>query len=218
MSSSLIPVSIIAHLQTFLTSRFKGFLRSTGIVITSIHIWDKSIFSIITVKRQGKVSLIHIPSIIVIPDKVLLETPRRETIASDEAEGLKTSHFIITCPKTSVWSDEVWIVPQKGKSTFGETTDDELADLADAFLRVTRLFDLRYNGDFPFNFYIYPDGDWYIRIIPRVRVLGGFEVGTNVFVNTQSPLETMNFLKEHFQTPDVDKIMKEHQAEYHRTV
>ena len=63
-----------------------------------------------------------------------------------------------------------------------------------------------------------PMADWYIRIIPRVRVLGGFEVGTNVFVNTQAPIETMNFLKEHFQTPDVDKILQEHQAEYHRTV
>jgi hypothetical protein len=48
--------------------------------------------------------------------------------------------------------------------------------------------------------------------------LGGFEVGTNVFVNTQNPTETMAFLREHFQTPDVEKIKKEHQAQYHKTV
>jgi UDPglucose--hexose-1-phosphate uridylyltransferase len=156
--------------------------------------------------------------IVVIPDKVLLEVPRREAIINDEKDGLRTSHFTIVSPKSSAWSDEVWIVPQRKKMTFGEATDDELSDLADTFLRVIRLYNLRYNSDFPFNFYIYPDGDWYIRIIPRVRVLGGFEVGTNVFVNTQNPTETMAFLREHFQTPDVEKIKKEHQAQYHKTV
>jgi len=156
--------------------------------------------------------------IVVVPQKVLLEIPRRETIVGDEKDGITTSHFQIVCPKTSVWSDEVWITPLRRHVTFGEATDDELDDLADAFLRVTRLFNLRYNRDFPFNFYIHPDGDWYLRIIPRVRTLGGFEVGTNVFVNTQDPKETMAFLKEHFQTPDAEKILREHQAEYHKTV
>jgi len=154
----------------------------------------------------------------VIPDKVLLEMPRRESVKEDEKDGFQTSHFVITCPKTSSWSDEVWIAPRKSGRTFGEATDDELADLASVFFHLIKIFDLRYNKDFPFNFYIHPDGDWYLRIIPRRRTLGGFEVGTHVFVNTQEPSETLGFIKEHFSTPDVQKIMNEHQAEYHKTV
>lgn len=156
--------------------------------------------------------------IAVIPHKVLLEMPRRESIKDDEKDGLKTAHFVIACPVTSVWSDEVWIAPLKSGRTYGETTDDELADFADVLSRLIKLFDLRYNKDFPFNFYIHPDGDWYFRMIPRMRTLGGFEVGTSVFVNTQKPEETLGFIKEHFRSPDAEKIRAEHQADYHRTV
>lgn len=183
--------------------------------------------------HQGQVYIFHnhgekagesIPhshtQITVIPDKVMLEMPRLEAglVGAKSLTPLETSHFQIFCPPTSVWSDEVWIAPKKAGRTFGEVTDDELADFADAFSRLIKIFDLRYNKDFPFNFYIHPDGDWYFRMIPRMRTLGGFEVGTNVFVNTQNPQETLEFIKEHFMTPDIEKIAKEHQAEYHRTV
>jgi len=42
-------------------------------------------------------------------------------------------------------------------------------------------------ADFPFNFYIYPGGDWYLRLIPRVKTPGGFEIGTGILVNTTDP-------------------------------
>jgi len=48
--------------------------------------------------------------------------------------------------------------------------------------------------------------------------LGGFEIGTGIFVNTQDPRETMAFIKEHLQAPNIEKIKKEHQAEYGRSV
>lgn len=81
-----------------------------------------------------------------------------------------------------------------------------------------QIFDLRHGHEFPFNFYIYPGNDWYLRLIPRVKTLGGFELGTNVFINTQDPKETMAFIKEHFESPNVEKIKGEHQAEYRKAV
>ncbi len=163
--------------------------------------------------------------IVVIPDKVYLDVPQLSSVLPFEKgsiekalEPLETSHFQIFCPRLSVWSDEVWIAPKKRKTMFGESSDDMLSDLAYCLSHLINIFDLRYNKDYPFNFYIHPDGDWYLRMIPRVRTLGGFEVGTNVFVNTQNPEETMIFIREQFQTPDGEKIMKEHQAEYHRTI
>lgn len=163
--------------------------------------------------------------IVVIPDKVYLDVPQLSSVlplekrsVEEALEPLETSHFQIFCPKFSVWSDEVWIAPKKRKTMFGESTDDMLSDLAYCLSHLVNIFNLRYNKDYPFNFYIHPDGDWYLRMIPRVRTLGGFEVGTNVFVNTQKPEETMAFIREQFKTPDAEKIMKEHQAEYHSTV
>lgn len=156
--------------------------------------------------------------LVVIPDKVFLDIPRLESVSSDIPDGIKTTYFRIFCPRTSSWPDEVWVAPRRDGLTFGEITDHEIVDLADVMSRLTKIFDARHGNDFPYNFYIYPGGDWYLRIIPRDKTLGGFEVGTNVFVNTQKPEETFEFIKAQFHKPNFEKIAKEHQAEYHRTV
>jgi UDPglucose--hexose-1-phosphate uridylyltransferase len=77
---------------------------------------------------------------------------------------------------------------------------------------------LRHGHEFPFNFYISPRKEWYLRIIPRIKTLGGFELGTGVSVNTQDPRETIKFIKEHFESPNVEKILSEHRAKYHKSV
>lgn len=136
----------------------------------------------------------------------------------EEQNQIITNHFYLFCPKTSQWPDEVWIAPQKRGRVFGEITSEEISDLADILTRVIHIFDLRHGREFPYNFYIYPGGDWYLRLIPRSKTLGGFEVGTGIFVNTQDPQETLMFLKTHFREPDEERIKKEHQAEYHTGV
>lgn len=136
----------------------------------------------------------------------------------NDIETVQTSNFYIFCPQTSQWPDEVWVAPKRRGRAFGEITDVELPDLAKTLQRLIQIFDLRHGHDFPFNFYIYPGGDWYLRIIPRVKVMGGFEVGTGVMINTQDPKETMAFIKEHFEHPDVEKIASEHRAMYQERV
>lgn len=156
--------------------------------------------------------------IVVIPEKVYLDIPRLESVEEDIRQGIATDHFSIVCPRTSIYPDEVWVTPKIRGRTFGEATDDELGDLSGIILGLITIFNLRYNTNFPYNFYFYPGEDWYFRLIPRLKTMGGFEIGTKVFVNTQKPEETLAFIKEHLQHPDIEKILKEHQAEYHRTV
>ena len=146
------------------------------------------------------------------------ETKKTEEVEVQEQEQVHTEHFYLFCPKTSQWPDEVWIAPKARGRAFGEITDSEIADLANTLQRLIQIFDLRHGHEFPFNFYIYPGGDWYLRLIPRVKTLGGFEIGTGVFVNTQDPNETIAFIKEHFEKPDIEKIKNEHQADYERIV
>lgn len=152
----------------------------------------------------------------VVPENVKMDIPRLHV--SSEGEFQETAHFMLSCPVTSQWPDEVWVFPKKRGRNFGEITDEEIKDFAKTLYRLIQIFDLRHGHEFPFNFYIYPGGDWYLRLIPRVKSLGGFELGTGVYVNTQDPKETIAFIKEHFVSPDEVKIKAKHLANYKRAV
>lgn len=161
----------------------------------------------------------------VVPFDVSMDIPRLDPSSSlgvgpgnEEQIQALTPHLYLFCPKTSQWPDEVWVVPKERGRTFGEAKDGELADLAYTLARLVQIFDLRHGHEFPFNFYIYPGKDWYLRFFPRVKSLGGFEVGTGIFVNTQDPQETIRFIKDHFEQPDEEKIRSKYQAEYGRGV
>lgn len=175
---------------------------------------------------MGGESLPHPHSqLAVVPFEVKMDIPRLkveqvEKVAKVESGSstFSTQYFVLTCPLTSQWPDEVWIAPKNRGKAFGEITNEEVFDLAKTLKRLIQIFDIRHGHEFPFNFYIYPGEDWYLRIIPRLKTLGGFELGTNIYVNTQDPKETMEFIREHFNEPDIEKIKSQHQAEYQRRV
>lgn len=161
----------------------------------------------------------------VVPNDVRMDIPRLDPSASSslgpEGEAIETveiDHFYLFCPKTSQWPDEVWVAPKKRGRSFGEITDEEIADLAVLLPKLIRILDLRHGTEpLPFNFHIYPGGDWYLRLIPRLKSLGGFELGTGIYINTQDPKETIAFIKEHFESPNEEKIKAEQQAEYQKS-
>lgn len=172
--------------------------------------------------EQGGESLPHPHTqLAVMPMDIKMDIPRLalegelSTVAKDQRIQ-ETKHFTLFCPKTSQWPDEVWIAPKKRGRAYNEITDEEISDLSFITTRIVQIFSLRHGDEFPFNFYIYPGGDWYLRIIPRAKVLGGFETGTGIFINTQDPRETIMFIKEHFEKPNEDRIRTHHRAEYRR--
>lgn len=169
--------------------------------------------------EKAGASLVHSHTqLVVIPEKVFLDIPLLKTVGQDIKTGLQTEHFVMVCPTTSQWPDEVWVAPKQQHRLFGEVTDAELDDLSIILSSLTKIYTARYHDHFPFNFYISPDTDWYLRLVPRVKTWGGFEVGTNVGVNTQDPKETMAFIKEQFHRRDIEMIREKHKASYHRTV
>lgn len=185
--------------------------------------------------EAGGESLSHPHSqLVVISKDVKLDIPGLD---QNITESIETDHFNIVCPQTSEWPDEVWLVPRSlgevgAERTFGDITDEEISDLSNSISRIIQILDLRHAAELPFNFYIaspinniaspinniYPRESWYLRITPRLKTLGGFEIGTGVFVNTQDPLETLSFLKEHFENPDEEKIKSAQQAIYKKAV
>lgn len=180
-------------------------------------------------RKQGQVYIFHnqghgagesLPhphsQLTVIPFGVELDMPPLRRLLHQESKVL--SHFYIYCPHNSAWPDEVWIAPKREGKSFAEASADEVKELSFIVSRLVQIYTLRYSKNFPFNFYIYPGDGWYLRLIPRLKILGGFEMGTNVLVNTQDPKETFKFIEENFDEPDFEKIREIHQAEYGRAV
>jgi len=163
----------------------------------------------------------------VIPKSISLDLPPLDTSfyssglffrTKRREEVVGSSNFYIYCPVFSQWPDEVWIVPMRKNKCFGDISDKEIGDLAFCLNRLIGIFDLRHGHEFPFNFYIYPGRNWYLRILPRIKILGGFEMGTGIVVNTQDPRETFAFIKEHFFEPNLEKIREEQQEDYWKCV
>lgn len=154
--------------------------------------------------------------LVVIPDFVKLDIPPIDL--SPKEEVLDTEHFTIFAPISSEWPDEVWLKPKTENKLYKDIKDEEIKDLAKAMYRLIQIFDLRHGSEFPFNFYISPFKSWYLRIVPRIKRLGGFEVGTNIGVNTQNPKDTIKFIKEHFEIPNEEKIKTIHRADYKKAL
>jgi UDPglucose--hexose-1-phosphate uridylyltransferase len=168
--------------------------------------------------EAGGESLPHPHSqLAVVPDFVKLDIAPINFSQKDE-QLQETEYLRIFSPLTSEWPDEVWITPKRDSLLYSESSDEEIKDLAKSLYRLIQIFDLRHGHEFPFNFCISPYKGWYLRIVPRIKNLGGFEVGTNIPVNTQDPKETIAFIKEHFESPDEEKIRTVHKAAYRKSV
>lgn len=153
--------------------------------------------------------------LVVLPKEVEPDTPALR-LAHEEIKEMP--YFKIFCPNNSQWPDEVWVAPRKDGRFFYEIEQNELKEISFIVGRLVQIFSLRHGHEFPFNFYIYPKDNWYLRLIPRVKMIGGFEVGAGIFVNTGNPSETFEFIKEHFDNPDHEKIKNQHYASYKRSV
>lgn len=155
--------------------------------------------------------------IAVTPPEVDLVVPKLEQDVDYRGENFQVGEFEIICPPYSQWPDELWVIPLERGKTFGEITYKEIESLSYVWHRLIKIFEIRHGHKFPHNFYIYPFNDWYLRIIPRAKILGGFEIATGIFVDTQDPHETMKFIKEHFAEAAEEKI-KKNKAKYRRGV
>lgn len=155
--------------------------------------------------------------IAVVPHDIPIFIPKLERNLEYHGEYLEVGDFVIVCPPYSQWPDEVWVIPKDRNRVFGEILYKEIESLAFVMKRLLKILSIRHGHEFPNNYYIYPYKDWYLRIIPRAKILGGFEIATGIFVNTQNPRETMHFVKELFYEEDEKKIMK-YRAQYRKGV
>ncbi len=121
-----------------------------------------------------------------------------------------TEHFIALEPFASATPFSTHIFPRRHMASFGDISDEELADLA----RVLRNLLLRLyvgldNPDYNFTIRTAPAENagvlyyhWYLSIIPRLTRVAGFELGSGMFINTVLPEAAAEFLRK----VDVSKL------------
>jgi UDPglucose--hexose-1-phosphate uridylyltransferase len=116
---------------------------------------------------------------------------------------LQTEDFIIFHPFASESPFETWIMPLKHEPCFSCTSLDKTKVLGIIVKKVLRgMYDAL--GDPDYNFVISnpPVADeieeyyhWSLRIIPRLTMKAGFEIGTGMSINTAVPEETAEFMR-----------------------
>lgn len=143
--------------------------------------------------QQAGASILHPHSqLVVIPHQINLDVLHREPLNNLVEEN---TFFHVWCPDFSQWPYEVWIAPKKSGMTFGQLSDEELIDLGKLLQKMLALLKKKF-GDLPYNFYIHPGQDWYLRIIPRLIDRAGFELGTGLSVNIIDPQQAAKELKQ----------------------
>lgn len=122
--------------------------------------------------------------ITVIPKKVGIDVTRSVT-----AENIvhESKYFTVFIPEASGWPYEIWFLPKKRGRLFGDITNEEIDNLTSVLVEVYKKLQGILGSNFPFNFHIYHGGDWYLRFIPRLRVVGGFELATDVYIHSTDP-------------------------------
>ncbi|MEM3389603.1 MAG: DUF4921 family protein [Thermoproteota archaeon] len=103
-------------------------------------------------------------------------------------------YFTVITPFASIFPYECWIVPERHVSSFLESSEEEIRDLASMLKELFSAYK-RVLGNFPFNmvFHSRPAGcgdfHWHIEVYPRVAVHAGFELGTGAYINVIAPEE-----------------------------
>ena len=117
---------------------------------------------------------------------------------------INNDKFVVFAPYASRYKYETVIFPKEHSYCFGEINDEEIYELAkvlkDLYNRKKKVL-----GDFPFNLYIhttpkdsskYRDSyHWHIHITPRLSIPAGYELGTDIYINTIAPEKVAKSLR-----------------------
>jgi UDPglucose--hexose-1-phosphate uridylyltransferase len=123
------------------------------------------------------------------------EIARRERLVFDDAAS------VCFAPWASRSPFELWVVPRHHAADFGGATDDQLTSAAETLQKVLRMLDTldgpAYNlvlHTAPLHENVRETYHWHWEIHPRLREVGGLELGTGLPVNPISPEEAVDEL------------------------
>lgn len=128
----------------------------------------------------------------------------RDEIEAGERLLETTTHFVGFVPYAALSPYHTWIFPRRHSSSFDDSSDEEISDLARILSRLLRRLSVAL-GDPDYNFSIRsaPTSEavshyyhWYLAIVPRVSHVAGFELGSGMFINSLPPEQAAEILRQ----------------------
>ena len=113
--------------------------------------------------------------------------------------------FVALIPYASHTAFETWILPRHHRSSFAGISIHEVPLLAGLLRSVLRMLDRGLeNPDYNLTIDTAARGDeskefflWHLRILPRLSVPAGFELGSGMSINTVLPEKAAEYLRSH---------------------
>ncbi|MEE8419753.1 MAG: galactose-1-phosphate uridylyltransferase [Dehalococcoidales bacterium] len=126
------------------------------------------------------------------------ELEKKERIVAD------TGEFIVLHPFASRTPWETWIIPKKHRASFGLLPASDLPELSrvlkDTLLCLHDVLDNpAYNlmiDTTTTEDEIDPYYHWHIRIVPRISMIAGFEIGSGIYITSALPEDTALLMKQ----------------------
>ncbi len=112
--------------------------------------------------------------------------------------------FTAFMPFASRYPFETWLVPRRHRASFTASSSDERAAFASLLREVLGHFHRALSSP-PYNYYLYsaplragelPHFHWRLELVPKLATAGGFEAGTEIFINTTPPEEAAAFIRD----------------------
>ncbi|MEM3127291.1 MAG: galactose-1-phosphate uridylyltransferase [Candidatus Woesearchaeota archaeon] len=105
--------------------------------------------------------------------------------------------FVAFTPYASRFNFEIWILPKQHLANLNDFDDKKLHDLADIMKNI--LLKLK-KLNCSYNYYIHysPEGEslhFMIEVCPRIATWAGFEMGSNIIINSVSPETAASFYR-----------------------
>ncbi len=117
---------------------------------------------------------------------------------------LENDRFVVFAPFASRSPFEMWLVPKEHRPNFEASDERDLALFAAALKEA--LGRLYYGlNDPPFNYWIHTSPTqrdvsgfyhWHLELLPKLSIAAGFEMGTEIMINTAVPETAAAFLRE----------------------
>lgn len=128
----------------------------------------------------------------------------RQELAHGERIVLESERFVVFTPYASQMPFEMWIAPKEHQPNFEAIDQHDVVEFASA-LKVA--LGKLYAGlnDPPFNYWIHTAPTrrdvgavyhWHLEILPKLSIAAGFELGTEIMINTALPETAAAFLRE----------------------
>lgn len=116
-----------------------------------------------------------------------------------ERKIFENDKFVCFAPFASRFPFEAWLMPKRHVGSITGLGDDEKDALADSLKVILQKLS-RLLSNPPYNFYLHispknQDFHFHIEICPRVTKLAGFELGSEIVINTMTPEKAAGALR-----------------------